>query len=218
MFIQYHKNPFWDTSLAIVGTINQTINGLDTELVTTGIKITSGAPTAIANRYAVGAIVFSMGNGILYRNAGSYASPSFVNVSLPGSLSVTTGMLANLAVTTGKIANGAVTGAKLSAGKGYFTVAVDTNSTTPVNVFGAGGAPVALTVKSVKVISKDTTAGDIILKQAANTVATIAKGTDAGAVIGAVSLANTSYTAADVCTVESSSAGEATVEIVFEVA
>lgn len=218
MFKQYHVNPEWDTTLAIVGTSSIYNAGIDYDMVTVGIKKTAGAPTAIANRYAPGAIVYSIGDTLSYRNAGSYASPSFVNAALPPALGVTTAMLANLAVTTGKLAAGAVTGAKLSTGKGYFTVAIDTNSTTPVNVFGAGGAPVALTVKSVKVISKDTTAGNIVLKQAANTVATIAKGTAAGAVIGATSLANTSYAAADVCTVESSSAGEATVEIVFEVA
>jgi len=92
--------------------------------------------------------------------------------------------IANVSITAAKIATKAVTGAKLSVGKGYFTVAVLTDGTTPVNVFGVGGAPVALTVTSVKTISQDTTAGNIILKQAAATVATIAKGTVAGALVG----------------------------------
>lgn len=118
----------------------------------------------------------------------------------------------------GTLAPGSVTGALLAPGVGYFTVAIATNGTTPVNVFGAGGAPCNLTVTSVMVISKDTTAGNIVLKQAANTVATIAKGTAAGAVLGATSLANAAYTAADVCTVESSSAGDAKVIITFTVA
>lgn len=98
---------------------------------------------------------------------------------------------------------------------GFFTVAKDTNSTTPVNVFGASGAPFALIVTGVYLVSKDTTAGNITLKQAANTVATIAKGTTSGAMVGAVSLANTTYALGDVCTVVSSSAGNATVFITF---
>lgn len=121
-------------------------------------------------------------------------------------------------VDTAEITAGAVTGAKLSAGKGYFQVAVATNGTTPVNVFGAGGAPVALTVTSVVSIAKDTTAGNIILKQGANTVASIAKGTTTGALVGEDTLANTVYAPSDVCTVESSSAGNSIVLITFEVA
>lgn len=131
---------------------------------------------------------------------------------------VSTTDLANSAVTTGKIAAGAVTGAKLSAGKGYFQVAVATNGTTPVNVFGSDGAPVALTVTSVVSIAKDTTAGNIILKQAANTVASVAKGVTTGALVGEDTLANTVYAAGDVCTVESSSSGNSIVLITFEVA
>ena len=131
---------------------------------------------------------------------------------------ITATQIASNAVTTSKIFNGNVTGAKLSTGAGYFVVTTATNGTTAVNVFGAGGAPVALTVTSVISIAKDTTAGNIIVKQAANTVATIAKGTTSGALVGAASLANATYAAADVCTVESSSAGNSFVVITFTVA
>jgi len=116
------------------------------------------------------------------------------------------------------IGDAKITGAKLTAKAGYFTVAVDTNSTTPVNVFGAGGAPVDLVVTSVVAIAKDTTASDIVLKQAANTVATIAKSVTAGLLVGATTLENNTYTAGDVCTVESSGTGEATVVITFTTA
>jgi len=119
---------------------------------------------------------------------------------------------------TGAGVTGPFTGSLLTTGKNYCAVAVSTNGTSPVNVFGAGGAPCALTVTSVVSISKDTTAGNIILKQAANTVATIAKGTTSGALVGAASLANTVYAASDVCTVESSSAGNSYVLITFTVA
>lgn len=122
-----------------------------------------------------------------------------------------------LSVTGAKIAASTIAGAKLTPGKGYFKVAVNTNGTTPVNVFGVGGAPTALTVTSVVSLALDTTAGNIVLKQASNTVATIAKGASAGVLVGATSLSNTSYAASDVCTVESSSAGNSTVLITFEV-
>jgi hypothetical protein len=111
-----------------------------------------------------------------------------------------------------------VTGAKLTTKAGYFTVAVKTNGTTAVNVFGAGGAPVALTVTSVKTVSQDTSAANITLAQAANTVVTIAKGTASGGVVGGVSLAHTVYAAGDVFTVVSDGAHDAIVEITFQVA
>ena len=71
------------------------------------------------------------------------------------------------------------------------TIAVDTNGTTAVNVIDANGAPCAITIKAVRVIALDTTAGNITVQQAANTVCTVAKGTTAGVVTGASSLANT---------------------------
>lgn len=102
-------------------------------------------------------------------------------------------------------------------GNGYFTVAVKTNGTSAVNVFSAAGAPVALTVTSVVSIAQDTTAGNITLSQASNTVATIAKGTTSGALVGGASLAHTSYAAGDACQVLSSSAGNSIVVITFQV-
>jgi hypothetical protein len=155
------------------------------------------APSGKAG-YAVGGKFVNTSTGAHYINTGTTASCSFViQTTTPAAT---------------------VTGAMLTAKKGYFTVAVNTNGTTPVNVFGAGGAPVALTITSITSTALDTTTGNIITKQAANTVATIAKGATAGALVGAVSLANATYAAADVCTVESSSAGNSTVLITFTVA
>lgn len=168
-------------------------------LITFGFFETPTVPTTV-NKYAPGASL--IGGGKVYSNQGDSASPSFQDINT---------------INTSEIAAGAITGAKLSAGVGYFQVAADTNGTTPVNVFGAGGAPVALTVTSVVSIAQDTTAGNIVLKQAANTVATIAKGTTSGAMVGATTLANAAYAAADVCTVESSSAGNSRVLITFTV-
>lgn len=100
----------------------------------------------------------------------------------------------------------------------WFTTATDTNGTTAVNIFGTGGAPCALTITSVTSTALDTTAGNITVQQAANTVVTIAKGTTAGALVGGVTLANATYAAADVATVLSSSAGNSRVMITWQLA
>src|SRR5262245_56986983 len=62
----------------------------------------------------------------------------------------------------------------------YLSVVTSTNATTPVDVFSSAGAPCAIRVTSVVSVAKDTTAGNITLAQAGNTVCTIAKGTTAG--------------------------------------
>lgn len=98
-----------------------------------------------------------------------------------------------------------------------FVIAADTNGTTNVNVFGAGGVPYNLTITGVYLISKDTTAGNITVLRGTSTVATIAKGTTTGALVGATSLANTSYTIGQACQVDSSTAGNATVFITYVV-
>lgn len=104
-----------------------------------------------------------------------------------------------------------------TAGGGKFSVVADTNGTNNVDVFTSAGAPFALTITGVYVISKDTTAGNITVLQGANTVCTIAKGTTAGAMVGATSLSNTVYAKGDVFQVDSSSTGNASVIINYEV-
>lgn len=101
------------------------------------------------------------------------------------------------------------------AGNGGYSVAKNTNGTSPVNVFGAGGAPFPLVVTAVYLICRDNVAGNITLKQAANTVCTIAKGTVAGVMTGATGLSNDTYAKGDACTIVSSTAGDATVIINF---
>lgn len=98
-----------------------------------------------------------------------------------------------------------------------FIIAAETNGTTNVDVFGAGGVPFSMEVTGVFLISKDTTAGNITVLRGADTVATIAKGTVAGAMVGATSLANTQYTFKQACQVDSSTAGNATVFITYVV-
>ena len=97
----------------------------------------------------------------------------------------------------------------------YFTTCTATNGTTNVDIFGTGGAPSALTITGVYLISKDTTAGNVTVLQGANTVCTIAKGTSAGALVGATSLSNTVYAAGDVAQVDCSSAGDSFVFITW---
>lgn len=100
----------------------------------------------------------------------------------------------------------------------FQTVAVNTNGTTAVNVF-AGAVPANLApgivITSVTVISRDTTAGNITVVNDGSTVATIAKGTSAGVLVGATSLSSATVTSGKALTVASSSAGDATVVITF---
>jgi hypothetical protein len=103
------------------------------------------------------------------------------------------------------LADGAVTGAKSSLGKHYGVMAAVTTGTTAVDLFSSAGAPAALTITSVTAVAQDTLAGNMILTNGTNAVATFAKSTTAGVVTGEDgALANTSVTAADTVTVESS--------------
>ncbi len=86
MFKQYHTRPVWDTTLAIVGTVELYISGVLMELVSSGVKDTTGAPTATANRFMRGAIIQNSFSGINYQNTGTVASPvwSVIDVSSGG--------------------------------------------------------------------------------------------------------------------------------------
>ncbi len=97
----------------------------------------------------------------------------------------------------------------------YFCKSTTTNGTNSVNVFSI---PVTynLTITGVFITSLDTTAGNITLTNNGTTVCLIAKGTTSGAMVGATSLANTSYTAGNSLTLVSSSAGNAQVFITFK--
>lgn len=82
-----------------------------------------------------------------------------------------------------------------------------------------GGAPANLTITRVWLISNDTTAGNVTVENPASTVvATIAKGATAGALVGAVSLANTAVTKGTDVIVDCSSAGVAQVFIHYRLA
>lgn len=90
--------------------------------------------------------------------------------------------------------------------------------TTAASVW-TGGAPTALTITGVWLISNDTTAGNVTVENPASTVvATIAKGTTAGALVAATSLANTSVAAGTDVIVDCSSAGVAQVFITYRIA
>lgn len=90
------------------------------------------------------------------------------------------------------------------------------NGTTAVSVFGTAGLPYDITIKSVHLIARDTTATNITVEAPASTVvATIAKGTTAGAVVGASSLANTAVPAGTNVVIDGSGAGVAQVFITY---
>lgn len=103
------------------------------------------------------------------------------------------------------------------------SVVTTTSGTDPINVFGGQIAtsvpvncPFNLTVRAVYLISNDATAGTITVKNDSNTIATLAKGATAGAMVGATSLTNTRVTITNALTVVSSSAGNAQVIIIYQ--
>ena len=95
-------------------------------------------------------------------------------------------------------------------------VSAVSNGTTAVSVFGSTGLPFAITITGVYLIARDTTATNITVEApAATTVATIAKGTAAGALVGASSLSNTSVAANTNVVIDGSSTGVAQVFITY---
>lgn len=97
-------------------------------------------------------------------------------------------------------------------------VSVVGSGTTAVSVFGASGLPYAINITGVYLISRDTTDTNVTVEApASTTVATIAKGTAAGALVGAASLANnTDIPAGTNIVIDGSGAGVAQVFITFE--
>lgn len=95
-----------------------------------------------------------------------------------------------------------------------YTFAGTTNGTNVVNVSPAGNdgaTPAPFQIAFIYLVSLDTTAGNITIKNNASTVATIAKGTVAGAFVPALSAANVTFNPGDVLSIVSSTAGNATV-------
>lgn len=90
------------------------------------------------------------------------------------------------------------------------------SGTTAVSVFGEAGLPYGITIKGIYLIARDTTATNITVEAPASTVvATIAKGTTAGALVGASSLANTTVPANTNVIIDGSGAGVAQVFITY---
>lgn len=103
-------------------------------------------------------------------------------------------------------------------GAGYGQVKVTTNGTTPIHIFGIEGAPCALTITGIVIVSKDVTAGNIIVKHGASVVSTTVKGIVADVFVNGGAISNNVYAKADVATIESSSVGNADVYITFTIA
>lgn len=186
-----------------------------------GRYVVTGAPAAVAGKYVPGAMVENLIDSTWYENTGTTASPVFSLVPASGSgITQLTGDVTSGPGTGSQAATiGAkkVTGAKLVTGTGYFSASVNTNGTTPVNFFGTT-VPFTGTITGIYLVSEDTTAGNITIADTAGTVATIAKGTVSGAMVGAASLANTGLTLGDTMTIVSSSAGNARVFVTFTTA
>lgn len=119
-------------------------------------------------------------------------------------------------IDTAHIADAQITGAKTTLTKFYPVIVADTSGTDPVTVVTA---PVAMTIKSITAIAQDTNAGNMVLKNGTDTVATFAKSTTAGVVTGEEgALTSASVTASTAVTIESSTTnGDGRVHVYFEV-
>lgn len=114
-----------------------------------------------------------------------------------------------------KILDDSITTSKLADGT-QFTATVDSNGTTAVSVFGSAGLSFPIVITGVSLVALDTTATNITVEAPASTVVTtIAKGVTAGALVGGVTLANTSVPAGTNVIVDGSSTGLARVTITY---
>jgi hypothetical protein len=86
-----------------------------------------------------------------------------------------------------------------------FNMVVSTSGTTAQNVVDATGAPADINITAILTVALDTNAGNIVVKNGTNTVATIAKSTTAGLMVAAASLANAGVTKGSTFTAESDS-------------
>ena len=75
--MNYEINPSFDTDLAIVFTLGNIPGNTLDGLVYDAVKISTGAPTAVAGKYIPGATVRNATSGVVYRNSGSTASPAW---------------------------------------------------------------------------------------------------------------------------------------------
>ncbi len=105
---------------------------------------------------------------------------------------------------------------QFAGGGGSGGIAVKaTNGTTPVSVFSNPNG-FAGVITGAYLISTDTTAANITILNNQASVAVIAKGTAAGALVGAATVSNTTIaTSGSVSIVSSSSSGQATVFITY---
>lgn len=86
MSVQYYSVVSWDSSLIDVETTDSE-NTVAPELVQSAVKITTGAPTATANKFMRGAFVQNAVDGTVYVNTGTTASPVFKLVDTSGAVS-----------------------------------------------------------------------------------------------------------------------------------
>lgn len=114
-------------------------------------------------------------------------------------------------------------GFKTGNGKGIMITAVSTASSAPVSFFGASATDAVgqyFTITGIFVVAKDASTATITIAGTQGTVATIAKGATAGALVGATSLSNTALVPTDTFTIVSNGPnvgqGDAFVYITFK--
>jgi hypothetical protein len=96
-----------------------------------------------------------------------------------------------------------------------FSIVATTNGTTPVNVFDANGAPDNLNITAILTIATVTLAGNLVVKNGTDTMATIAKSTTIGAMTAAAPSAVANVAKGAVFTVEMGAGSEDVNVIIF---
>ena len=89
--------------------------------------------------------------------------------------------------------------------RNIITLIATTSGTTAQNLVDSTGCPVVGEVVDIVATAQDTFAGNIVIKNATNTIATIAKSTTAGLPVGATTLTTPQMAVDDLLTVESDS-------------
>lgn len=86
--MQYHTNVTWDATLTAVWTLQSDANTRAPAvaiagLVSSAVKMTTGAPTATVGKFIPGAMIQNAISGVIYFNTGTTASPVFTALTLP---------------------------------------------------------------------------------------------------------------------------------------
>ncbi len=78
--MNYINLPYWDTDLLLVETLGNVSHSALTGLAYFAVKLSTGLPNTLPNRWLPGATVDSIADAVEYINVGTTASPSWETV------------------------------------------------------------------------------------------------------------------------------------------